>query len=306
MKSPHPIRKPGQSAVFFFPIFIAISLGWFAPPHAVSADNPEVRIMTWNIRYDNPDDGVHAWPKRRDTLAAFVRSQNPDVFCIQEGLVGQVNFLKESLSGFEVRGIGRDDGKEKGEFSAIYFKKFRFTCLADGTFWLSPSPSTPSKGWDAALPRIVTWVKLQDSLTAATFLVFNTHFDHMGVQARDSSAILIRRMISTIAGNLPYLVTGDFNSTETDSPYKLLTSRESSLPILIDAAQSTQTPHQGPLATFTGFDIKKPDPGEQIDYIFGEKSIRANAHRTLIAHRAEGFLSDHLPVMAIVTIPGNK
>jgi endonuclease/exonuclease/phosphatase family metal-dependent hydrolase len=295
----HPIR-------FLIPFVAANVLGWLPPPSAFAADTSDVRIMTWNIRFDNPDDGIHAWPERRDSLAAFVRALMLDVFCIQEGLNGQVKYLKGALPGFEVRGVGRDDGKEEGEYSAIYFKSSRFGCLAEGTFWLSPTPDVPSKGWDAALPRIATWVELYDSLTSSTFFVFNTHFDHIGVRARDSSAQLIRLMMARIAGTSPAILTGDFNSTETDSPYLRLTSDQSGLPSLHDAGQISQIHHQGPSATFTGFGFKNPDPGEQIDYVFVDKTSRVRRHTTIIARCPDGFLSDHQPVMAEVMIRNTR
>ena len=261
-----------------------------------------VRIMTWNIRYNNPDDGVHAWPNRRDTLLAYVISQKPDILCIQEGLNDQVTFLKTGLRGFDMRGVGRDDGKERGEYSAIFFSTARFALLDNGTFWLSPTPSVPGKGWDAALPRIVTWVRLVDSSAARTLYVFNTHFDHQGVEARGKSAQLLRRKIGEIARSSPVVVAGDFNAVETDPPYLILTSPEMPGPRLEDALLGSVTPHQGPLATFTGFELKSPDPGERIDFLFVSKSLQVLSHTTCLACRREGFLSDHLPVVADISL----
>lgn len=260
-----------------------------------------LRIMTWNIRYDNPDDGIHTWALRKEKLSAFIRSQGVDLLCIQEGLESQVAFLKESHPGFDVRGVGRDDGKAKGEYSAIYFNKSRFGCLAAGTFWLAPTPLVPSRGWDAALPRIVTWVRLHDSLTATDFTVFNTHFDHMGVVARDSSAALLRRKIAEIAGTSPFLLAGDFNSVDTDTPFRMLTSRNSTLPALYDALTRSISPPGGPAFTFTGFNVKDPESGERIDYVFVSDGVRVLSHSTHAARRTEGYLSDHLPVAVDVS-----
>ncbi len=267
-----------------------------------ASDAPTLRIMTWNIRYNNPDDGIHAWPKRSEELLSYVLSQRIDLLCIQEGLHPQVVFLKDGQKGFDVCGVGRDDGKEKGEYSAIYFNKARFGYLADGTFWLSPTPSVPSIGWDAALPRIVTWVRLYDSLSAAAFYVFNTHFDHMGVQARENSARLLRRRIGEIAGKSPFVLAGDFNSVVTDAPYRILTSNDGDRPYLTDAMQRAITPHRGPSATFTGFEIKDPDPGECIDYLFVSESVQVRSHCTCVARRPDGYLSDHLPVLAEISL----
>jgi endonuclease/exonuclease/phosphatase family metal-dependent hydrolase len=261
-----------------------------------------VRVMTWNIRYDNPDDGVHAWPNRRDSLLAYVLSQRPDILCIQEGLHDQVEFLKSGLRGFDMRGVGRDDGAERGEYSAIWFDAARFTLLDNGTFWLSPTPSVPGKGWDAALPRIVTWVRLADSSAARTFFVFNTHFDHQGVEARGKSAQLLRRKIGEIARRSPAIVAGDFNAVETDPPYLILTSPDMPGPRLEDGQMSSLSPHEGPKATFTGFELKDPDPGERIDYLFVSRSLQVLSHTTCDARRKEGFLSDHLPVVADIAL----
>jgi len=267
-----------------------------------ASDTPTLRIMTWNIRYDNPDDGIHAWPKRSKELLSYIQSQRIDLLCVQEGLHAQVVFLKDGQKGFDVCGVGRDDGKEKGEYSAIYFNEARFGYLADGTFWLSPTPSVPSMGWDAALPRIVTWVRLYDSLSAAIFTVFNTHFDHMGVQARENSARLLRSKIGEIAGKSQFILAGDFNSGVTDAPYLILTSRDGDPPYLTDAMQRAITPHRGPSATFTGFAIKDPDPGDRIDYLFVSESVQVDSHCTCVARRPEGYLSDHLPVLVELSL----
>ncbi len=271
-----------------------------------SGDSQAVRIMTWNIRYNNPDDGVFAWPRRRDQLLSFVLSENPDVFCIQEGLHDQVAFLKDGLRGFTVCGVGRDDGKEKGEYSAIYFNTRRFSADTGGTFWLSPTPSVPGKAWDAALPRIVTWVRLVDAPAGNTLFVFNTHFDHQGVAARENSALLLRAKVRDIAGVSPVVVAGDFNSTDTDSPYCILTSSEGPGPCLADAMRRSLSPHSGPSATFTGFELKDPDPGERIDYLFVSESVRVLHHATLLARGKAGFLSDHLPVMIDISLPTER
>lgn len=259
-----------------------------------------VRIMTYNIRYDNPDDGVFAWANRKDELLSFVLSERLDILCIQEGLHGQVLFLKNGQPGFDFRGVGRDDGKERGEYSAIFFNAGRFSCLRDGTFWLSPHPEIPGKGWDAALPRIVTWVQLRDSVTKKVFFVFNTHFDHQGVQARENSARLIRSKIPGIAGGFPVVLLGDFNSNEDELPRKILLSGDGSPSDLADALDASFEPHQGPMSTYTGFEFKDPGPGNRIDYIFVSKGVRVRSHRTLLARSVQGYLSDHLPVVAVI------
>ena len=262
------------------------------------SDSLIIRIMTYNIRYDNPDDGIFAWAKRRDELLAFVLSERLDILCIQEGLHGQVLFLKNGQPGFDFRGVGRDDGKEQGEYSAIFFNAVRFRCLRDGTFWLSPHPEIPGKGWDAALPRIVTWVELRDSVTKKIFFVFNTHFDHQGVRARENSAHLLRSKIPGIAGGFPVILSGDFNSSGEELPRKILVAGDGGSSDLADAMDVSREPHQGPVSTNTGFAFRDPEPGNRIDWILVSKAVHVRSHRTLIARSLQGYLSDHLPVFA--------
>ena len=126
--------------------------------------------MTYNIRYDNPGDGINSWDNRKEFVSLLMRFHGADIVCIQEGLVQQVRYLHNALEGFDFCGVGRDDGKEAGEFSAIYFRKEMFDLLADSTFWLSLTPARPSKGWDAALPRIVTWAHFKARGPAAPSL----------------------------------------------------------------------------------------------------------------------------------------
>lgn len=263
---------------------------------------PAMRVMTWNIRYDNPGDGVHAWPVRRDELLSFIASQNADVVCIQEGLKQQVAFLKEGLTGFDVRGVGRDDGKEQGEYAAIYFRSSRFACNDAGTFWLSPTPEVPSKGWDAALPRIVTWVRLFDSLARGEIYIFNTHFDHQGVEARERSAALIRKKVRAIAGTLPFVLTGDFNTGPKDSCYRVLVSRSGAPPNFNDAMVRSRIPHEGPGVSYTGFPFVSDIPRERIDFIFVNDAAQVLRHAILDARRGPGYISDHLPVSADVIL----
>ncbi|MEM6646242.1 MAG: endonuclease, partial [Bacteroidota bacterium] len=140
-----------------------------------------VRAMSFNIRYNNPGDGIHAWPNRADDAAAAIAFWDADVAGLQEALRGQINDLSMRLPGYAWLGVGRDDGGDTGEFSPIFYKRDRFNVVTHGTFWLSPTPDeVGSRGWDAALPRIATWAHLQDKTTRASLLVVNTHFDHVG------------------------------------------------------------------------------------------------------------------------------
>lgn len=248
--------------------------------------------LTYNIRYDNPSDGDDAWPKRRDFLIGQLRFHAPDIFGIQEGLHAQVTYLSEQLPAYQGVGVGRDDGKQGGEYSALFFLKQRFQLLASGTFWLSETPDTVSKGWDAALPRICTFAHLKDSLSGKNLWVFNTHFDHIGREARRRSAELILLKIKEKnTENEPVILMGDFNAEPSEEPIAVLT-RE-----LQDArAASEETPF-GPEGTFNGFKFHEP-VWRRIDYIFFANELKVRQHAVLSDSRDCHYPSDHLPVLA--------
>lgn len=260
-------------------------------------------VMTYNIRFDNPSDSIHAWPNRRAEVVAFLRSRHPDILCVQEALDSQVRDLRDGLVSYAHRGVGRDDGASRGEYCAVFFDETRFECLSDSTIWLSPTPGVVSRGWDAALPRIVTWVRLVDKTSGAQFCVFNTHFDHAGPVARTMSASLVRSLIVRSSGDLPAVFAGDFNCTEGEEPYKILTGPQGRGKPLRDARTIAHGGPVGPQGTFCGFDRSSEIHGPRIDYLFVTEGIAVERFETLLAARPEGFLSDHLPVTATFTLP---
>jgi endonuclease/exonuclease/phosphatase family metal-dependent hydrolase len=308
-RRPNPVRRSDLRVASIILLAAVSTASLFCRPAAGSAQDSAgypadtIRIMTYNIRYDNPDDGAFAWTNRREAFVQFVSSMAPDIFCIQEGLHRQVQFILAGLPGFSFRGVGRDDGVTEGEYSAIYFRDSRFRCLNDGTFWLSPTPDVPSTGWDAALPRIVTWVKLQEIARGNEFFVFNTHFDHMGIKAREESALLIRRKIRQIAGPTPLLLTGDFNVDESENPHAVLIAGGAEGPGLIDTFSASLTKHEGPRGTWAGFDGMVAEGANRIDWILASKGITTFGHSTLMVPFGTGYLSDHRPVRAEVGLP---
>ncbi|MBP1648548.1 MAG: hypothetical protein H6Q30_1993 [Bacteroidetes bacterium] len=265
---------------------------------------PALRIMTYNIRYDNPGDGINSWSQRKEFISSLMLFHGADIVCIQEGLIQQVRYLHDVLEGFDYCGVGRDDGKEAGEFSAIFYRKGMFDLLADSTLWLSPTPSLPSKGWDAALPRIVTWASFRLKSGGRSFFVFNTHFDHMGEIARRESARLLTAQIPRIAGISPAILAGDFNSGEKDSAYQILLRPVSGSPPLKDSYIISRLPHHGVAPTFFGFDARTQDPGQRIDYVFVSGGVTVMRHGTLTDFRDGRFPSDHLPVLVELKLPG--
>lgn len=260
-----------------------------------------LRVMTYNIRLDIASDGENQWQYRAERVVGLIRYHQPDLLGVQEALPNQVQELAEALPQYAWYGAGRDDGKEKGEYSAIFYNKARFALQDSGTFWLSPNPYKPSKGWDAAYPRVCSWVKLKDQQTGREFYHFNTHFDHEGVQARENSALLLQEKVKAIAGTAPVVLTGDFNTTENSRAFILLTRNSP----LADARQLSQSGHYGPLGTFSTFDVAH-EMGKLIDFIFVTEHFQVLQHAILSDAQGGRYPSDHLPVIAVLALKGEK
>ena len=159
-----------------------------------------IKVMTYNIRYDAPGDGVNQWPKRTDKVYDLIKKYDPDVIGLQEVLHHQLTDLLQNLPAYGYIGVGRDDGKTKGEYSAILFKKDRLKAMDQNTFWLSETPGVAgSKSWDAAITRVASWGTFTDLKSKKEFLMINTHFDHIGVEARKNSAALLKQKATEIA-----------------------------------------------------------------------------------------------------------
>ena len=270
-------------------VLFLISFGFIAALEAQQS----ITAITYNIRYDNPGDGEDAWPKRRDMLAAQLRFYQPDIFGIQEGLERQVIYLSEQLPDYQRVGAGRDDGKTAGEYSALYFRSDRFRLLESGTFWLSTTPDTVSKGWDAALPRICTWAHLHDSISGKNIWAFNTHFDHIGKVARAESARLIAAQIAKRnIKNEPVIVMGDLNAEPEEEPIQVLKNSFS------ESFAASKIPPFGPSGTFNGFKFHEPVV-RRIDYIFTSKN-HWTVEQTAVLSDSKNchYPSDHLPVLA--------
>ena len=263
-------------------------------PNSDDAIDLNLRIASFNIRYHNPNDGVHAWPNRVDRVASTILFNQVDIVGVQEALKDQIVDLENKLPGYNWVGVGRDDGKEAGEFAPIFYKEDRFEVLESGTFWLSKTPDVPgSKDWDAAITRIATWVHFQDNHTNVDFFHFNTHFDHRGAVAREKSAELIANRLRRTVGTSPGLVTGDFNFVETTTGYSVLTQS------LRDAMYHSIDPHHGPTGTFSGFEVGS-DLENRIDYIFVTENVEVLQHAILSDNWNGAYASDHLPVIATV------
>lgn len=265
------------------------------PGFGKSKKNVTFNIMTYNIRMNTPDDGVNAWPLRKDKVMGLIRFHQADIFGVQEALLLQMNDLKSGLPEFDYFGIGRDDGKEAGEFMTIFFRKSRFEKLDAGTFWLSPTPDKPGLGWDAQCNRTCTWIKFKDKDSKKIFYHFNTHFDHRGKVAREESAKMILKFMAEInKENIPMLLTGDFNSSKEAAPIQTI------LKVLFDTRDKCQTAPYGYIGTSGGFAVKEHKG--TIDYIFINQKVNVLRHGVLSDSTGLFFPSDHLPVLAEVEI----
>lgn len=257
--------------------------------------------MTFNIRLNTPADSLNAWPYRKDKVASQILFHQVHIVGVQEALHDQMTDLKHLLPSFQYAGVGRDDGKQKGEYSAIFYDSLRLQLLQTETFWLSEQPKVPgSKSWDAAITRIVTWALFRDRKTKKQFYVFNTHFDHIGKTARKQSATLLLQQIKSVAGNKPVIVTGDFNSKPQEEPIRILTDSTASF-YVGDTKRVSKQPHFGPTGTFNAFGPKEVDD-EPIDFIFIRNGIRILQHATLSQTWKGRFSSDHFPVFVSLQV----
>jgi len=280
-------------------------------PALVTAPVIKLRVMSFNIRYGDAADGENAWENRQDLLREAVESFEPDILGTQECLAFQARYLEEAFPRFAWVGVGRDDGRLGGEMCAIFYDRQRFTKLKEGQFWLSETPAVvASKSWDAALTRMVSWVALcvmaGASRTAAagadTIYVFNTHFDHQGVQARTYSASLLSRRMQEIRQEHPAILMGDFNApadTLSSGPYGIMLAAgvDDGEP-LVDTYRrrhSVPTNAEGTYHAFAG----RVD-GPRIDWLLVTPDFEVR--EADIEHWQQGghYPSDHFPVTAVL------
>jgi endonuclease/exonuclease/phosphatase family metal-dependent hydrolase len=254
-------------------------------------------VGTYNLRYANSRDTGNMWVNRAPIIVSLIRFHDFDVFGTQEGLLNQLQDINTALPQYERYGLGRDDGKDAGEHSAIFFKKDRFKLLNKGDFWLSQTPEKPSLGWDATCcNRICSWVYLQDKLTKKKFYFFNAHYDHQGKVAREESSKLILDKIKTIAGKEPAIFTGDFNGSHESSWYQ----RVATSGIMFDTYTKVEHPYANN-ASFNGFRNSVPGT-EIIDHVFVSPAFNVKRWGILTDTYHGKFPSDHFPVLAEVAL----
>ncbi|HEY9048378.1 MAG TPA: endonuclease/exonuclease/phosphatase family protein [Ohtaekwangia sp.] len=266
-------------------IFIALFAMLSLATHAQS-----LKVMTYNIRLDAESDGVNQWPKRTNKVYDLIRKYDPDILGVQEALHHQLQDLLTNLPEYTFVGVGRDDGKTKGEYSAILLKKKRFSVEKQNTFWLSETPDIPgSKSWDAAITRVATWAVIHDAATKKTFMIVNTHFDHIGEVARGKSAALIKEKIAALRNGLPVIVTGDFNSEPSQAAYRTMV--DGTVLKIHTARPASET--QGTFCTF----FVASEPCRVIDYIFYSDGWSPKNYHVITDNDGSYYPSDHLPVI---------
>lgn len=264
-----------------------------------------ISVLSYNVRYDNPQDEECAWSRRRDWVASVIRFHRPDIVGLQEAYRTQVEDLSDRLERFEWLVAGRGMDAVAGELAAIGFDRRRFNLESDGTFWLSETPQEPgSVGWDAMLPRLVRHARLREHETDVELHHFNTHFDHDGAESRLESAKLLRDRIDDLAPNAHVVVTGDLNCRPDTDPYDHLTGRDKASPgrTLRDTHRTTRRGHHGPETTMT--DFYNLIPGKKIDHVLTTTDVEVVQHGVCADSFDDGtFASDHLPVFAELSVP---
>ena len=256
-----------------------------------------LNVGSFNIRCNTTIDGENAWPYRKDRVMDLIEFHGYDIIGVQEARPEQMADMKR-MTEYASVGVGRD-GEQGGEFSAIFYRTDRIQLLDSGTFWLSETPDVVSKGWDAALNRICTWAKMKDKQTKKVFYFFNTHFDHMGKQARRESARLLSDRIAAVSDEYSVMCTGDFNSGDGSEPVEIIKER------LKDAEKVSLTKPYVPGWSFTEFSVAVPEKlmkNGKIDFLFVNDLVVVQKFGILTDSDGKNHPSDHFPVFATVVL----
>lgn len=251
----------------------------------------EMKVMTYNIRYDDFKDTETSWSQRKDLLGKQLKFYNPDIFGTQEGLINQLQYIDIVLTDHQYVGVGRDDGKIKGEFCSIFYNFRKFKVIKQSTFWLSPTPDTVSMGWGSKFNRICTYALFQNIESKKFLWVFNAHFNHIADLARENSAkLIIERINSLNVKQYPVILMGDLNLEPQTAPIQYLSS------VMNDSRFNSPDLVFGNEGTFNGFEFNKPLKS-RIDYIFTSKDkFKIRKYAVLSDSKNCMYPSDHLPV----------
>ena len=252
--------------------------------------NAQVKVMSYNIKYANETDGENSWSLRKDFLTHQIKFYQPDIFGVQEAVFLQMEHFTENLPSYKYVGVGRGDGNTKGEYSAIFYDSNQYNVLDENTFWLSPTPEKVSVGWDAAMERISTYALFEAKDSGEKFWVFNTHFDHVGEQARRESVKLILSKIAKLnTQKWPVIMMGDLNLEPSHQSIKFLAEN-------MDDTKCVAQLVFGPEGTYNGYNFNEPVT-RRIDFIFTSKDdFEVLKYAVLSDSWNLKYPSDHLPV----------
>lgn len=290
-----------MNKIFYLISVLAIS---FLLNSCSEQEQANFNIMSFNIRYDNPEDSLNNWKYRENIVAQIIKDQKIDIVGTQEVLHNQLVDLIKQLADYQSIGVGREDGIEKGEYSALFYNKNRFDEINTGYFWLSETPEVAgSLGWDGACERIATWAILKDKASKKELFIINTHLDHVGKLARQEGVTLLIQRASELSKGLPIIITGDFNASpqsdvikhvlDDNNPIQMEDSR------LVATTQGLNTEGEW---TFHGFGEVPIEKREYIDYIFVSEDIQVDEFTILPEKLNNVYLSDHRPIVAKITI----
>lgn len=261
----------------------------------------KVNVMSFNIRMDNPEDSLNNWKYRKDVAAQIIKDQNIDIVGTQEVLNNQLQDLLERLPDYNYIGVGREDGKQKGEYAALFYKKERFEEEDSGTFWLSETPDVAgSKGWDGACERVASWAVLKDKETGKKIFAINTHLDHVGETARQKGVTLLIDRTKELSNGLPVIITGDFNAERESGVIKHALDPNNSMQLFDSYAIASTTDNAK--WTFHDFGKLLEEERPYIDYIFVNKSVIVDEYKVMDEKLNDIYLSDHCPIVAKLTI----
>ena len=250
----------------------------------------DLKVMSYNIRMGAAKDGTNSWEYRYPATALMLEDQKPDVFGVQEAFNYQIRFIEDNFMDYDCVGVGRDDGKQKGEFMSIFWNKKTVKMLKWGTFWLSETPEKPSMGWDAACKRTATWALMKDKKTGKQFYFVNTHLDHRGAEAqRKGLELIVERIAQINPKGYPMVLTGDFNVKPDNAALKDLDTKMQSARKI--APRTDNHP------TFNNWGKIKPDM--VIDYIYVSGfSACPEYHTVTEKYGTWKYVSDHYPIYA--------
>ncbi len=245
-----------------------------------------MKVMTFNVLCYGPDG--HSWEQRKDDVITTVRNYMPDIFGLQEAHLGWMKIFWNNMPEYDYVGVGREDGKEEGEFTPVFYKRDKFDLIDSNTFWISETPEVPSESWDTACIRICSWAKLRDKESSKEFIAMNTHLDHISVEARKNGVRLLNEFAQTVS--CPIVITGDFNIPEKTDCYPDMIGYGIFKDVKFEAPKTEDT------FTFHEF-FERDNERSIIDFIFIANGFKAQTYH-VIQDKIEGrYPSDHCPVI---------